>query len=113
MDQASPSNGFVGPSSPLELLIAEIWQEALGIERVSIYDNFFDLGGHSLLSAEVIAKIQQKTKIRVNPADVMRQTLGQLATTCEMRLQELSEAQPVASQNIIQKFFKSIKKMAS
>jgi amino acid adenylation domain-containing protein len=49
--------GFVPPDSPLERGIAEIWQQVLGLERVGLDDNFFDLGGHSLLLAQVQAKL--------------------------------------------------------
>jgi amino acid adenylation domain-containing protein len=47
------------PSSELEKAIATIWQEALHLEKVSINDNFFDLGGHSLLLLEVNQKLRQ------------------------------------------------------
>jgi len=36
---------FVAPRTPLELRIAEIWQDMLGADQVGVYDNFFDLGG--------------------------------------------------------------------
>jgi hypothetical protein len=40
---------FVPPRTRLERLIAQVWQRVLGIETVGAHDNFFDLGGHSLL----------------------------------------------------------------
>src|SRR6202011_2714539 len=40
---------FVPPNTTLEKKVAAIWQQLLGLERVSLTDNFFDLGGHSLL----------------------------------------------------------------
>ena len=39
---------FVAPRNAVEEILAQIWQELLGVERVGAYDNFFDLGGHSL-----------------------------------------------------------------
>jgi hypothetical protein len=39
----------VAPRTPTERLMAQIWAEVLGVPRVGIHDNFFDLGGHSLL----------------------------------------------------------------
>ncbi|MDL2078365.1 amino acid adenylation domain-containing protein [Streptomyces sp. GXMU-J15] len=43
---------FVAPSDEREHTLAELWRELLGVERVGSHDNFFDLGGHSLLLAE-------------------------------------------------------------
>jgi len=45
----SPSVSYVAPRTDLERTIAAIWRERLGIPRAGIHDNFFDLGGHSLL----------------------------------------------------------------
>ena len=39
--------------------MAQIWAKVLGIERVGIYDNFFDLGGHSLLATQAISRIRE------------------------------------------------------
>ena len=52
------STAYVAPSNPLERTLAELWQEVLGIEKVGTRDNFFDLGGHSLLLARVHSKMQ-------------------------------------------------------
>jgi amino acid adenylation domain-containing protein len=48
---------FVAPSTREEKLLAGIWAEVLGLERVGIHNNFFDLGGHSLLLIRVQAKL--------------------------------------------------------
>jgi len=52
------SSVYVVPGNQTEQTIAEIWQQVLGIEKVGIHDNFFDLGGHSLLVAKVIAPLR-------------------------------------------------------
>ncbi|MEL6160846.1 MAG: amino acid adenylation domain-containing protein [Cyanobacteria bacterium J06554_11] len=49
---------FVAPRTLLETQIANIWADILSLEQVSVYDNFFEIGGHSLLAAQVIARIQ-------------------------------------------------------
>ena len=49
----------VSPRNEAERAIADIWQEVLGLEKVGVYDNFFDLGGHSLLLAKVYTKLRQ------------------------------------------------------
>jgi len=45
----------VAPRTSTEAVLANIWSKVLGLDRVSIHDNFFDLGGHSLLVTRVIA----------------------------------------------------------
>jgi NAD(P)-dependent dehydrogenase (short-subunit alcohol dehydrogenase family)/acyl carrier protein len=52
------SSVYVVPGNQTEQTIAEIWQQVLGMEKVGIHDNFFDLGGHSLLVAKVIAHLR-------------------------------------------------------
>lgn len=49
----------VGPLTEVEQFIRGIWQEVLGVERVGIRENFFDLGGHSLLMVQVHGRLQQ------------------------------------------------------
>jgi acyl carrier protein len=44
---------YVGPRSEMEEVVAGVWREVLGVERVGMRDNFFDVGGHSLLMVEV------------------------------------------------------------
>jgi acyl carrier protein len=75
-----------GPRTSTERLVAEAWREALGLERVSVQDNFFDLGGHSLLSMRVLARLERSLGLRLNPRDMIFQTLEQFAAMCEERL---------------------------
>jgi acyl carrier protein len=70
---------YMPPATPLEQLIAGIWQELLRVERIDRHDNFFDLGGHSLLSVRFVAKFQEATGLRINPRELVFQTLAQLA----------------------------------
>ena len=47
---------FVAPRDPNERALAAIWSEVLRVERVGVHDNFFDLGGHSLIAAQVAVR---------------------------------------------------------
>jgi len=47
------------PQTDMERSIASVWQEVLHVDKVGIYDNFFDLGGHSLLIIQVQTKLQK------------------------------------------------------
>ncbi|MFN0165015.1 MAG: non-ribosomal peptide synthetase [Bryobacteraceae bacterium] len=60
-DTARPGlNGsYVAPRSDLERRISSVWQEVLGVDRVGVEDNFFDLGGHSLLMIQLQGKLQE------------------------------------------------------
>jgi len=49
---------FVAARTPIEEMLAEIWTEILGTERVGIHDNFLELGGHSLNAFQVIARVR-------------------------------------------------------
>ena len=50
---------YAAPQSDIEKQLAKIWAEVLSIEQVGIYDNFFDLGGHSLAASRVISRAIQ------------------------------------------------------
>jgi aryl carrier-like protein len=49
---------YVAPQGQLEQRLAALWGEALKVERVGLDDNFFDLGGHSLLMVQLHAKLK-------------------------------------------------------
>lgn len=50
---------FVAPQTPLEESLADIWQQLLGISRIGRHDNFFEIGGNSLLTVQLTAQIQE------------------------------------------------------
>ncbi|MEH2468009.1 non-ribosomal peptide synthetase [Nostoc sp.] len=52
-------SSFVLPSTPTQEILANLWAVILSIEKVGIYDNFFDLGGHSLLATSLLFQIRQ------------------------------------------------------
>jgi amino acid adenylation domain-containing protein len=56
---------FVAPRTPAEELLASIWTELLKIDKVGVYDNFFDLGGHSLLAVRVISRIRDAFQVEL------------------------------------------------
>ncbi|HEX2207249.1 MAG TPA: amino acid adenylation domain-containing protein [Longimicrobium sp.] len=49
---------FVAPRTPVEEALAEIWAEVLGRDRVSVHENFFDAGGHSLLAMRLVSRVR-------------------------------------------------------
>ncbi|MBA8894224.1 amino acid adenylation domain-containing protein [Pantoea agglomerans] len=55
-----PGSGYVAPSTSLERVLCEIWQEVLGLEQVGIEDNFFRLGGNSLSTIRVSSLFKKR-----------------------------------------------------
>ncbi len=56
---------YVAPRTDVEKQIAEIWQELMGIEKISIFDNFFALGGRSLVAVQIMARVEKVTGKRL------------------------------------------------
>ncbi len=58
--RADLAASYVAPETDLEQTIAAIWRQVLGVDKVGIHDNFFDLGGHSLLMAQVQSQLKRR-----------------------------------------------------
>ncbi|HEV7589708.1 MAG TPA: non-ribosomal peptide synthetase, partial [Longimicrobium sp.] len=63
---------FVPPRTPAEVTLAGFWREVLGIERVGVEDNFFEIGGHSLLLAKVHARVRDTFSREVTMVEMFR-----------------------------------------
>ncbi|HEY2736851.1 MAG TPA: amino acid adenylation domain-containing protein, partial [Thermoanaerobaculia bacterium] len=50
----------VAPRTPIEEILAEIWQDLLGVEAIGIHDSFFDLGGHSLKAGQLVLRVRDQ-----------------------------------------------------
>ncbi|ATB34301.1 non-ribosomal peptide synthetase [Melittangium boletus] len=59
-EQMRGGESFVAPRDELESYLSTVWAEVLKVERVGIHDNFFDLGGHSLMATQVIARVRDR-----------------------------------------------------
>ncbi|WP_067176338.1 non-ribosomal peptide synthetase [Microtetraspora niveoalba] len=87
------AEGFVAPVTPVQVALAGIWGEVLGCARVGIHDNFFTLGGHSLLGTQMIARARAETGADLGVRDLFEApTIERLATVIvERRLAAESE----------------------
>ncbi|MTJ47693.1 non-ribosomal peptide synthetase/type I polyketide synthase [Dolichospermum sp. UHCC 0259] len=92
------SDNFTAPSTATEKIIATIWSQILGLERISIHDNFFALGGHSLLVVQVINAITQELSREIS----LRQFF-QAATIAELAviIDSSSENTPIYKMSIV------------
>jgi non-ribosomal peptide synthetase component F len=84
----------IAPRTEVERLLVEIWCELLGVETVSIHDNFFQLGGNSLLATRVVARINQVFQLSLVVETLFKSpTIADLAlATDEHLLVQLGEA---------------------
>ncbi|WP_310489162.1 thioesterase domain-containing protein, partial [Chamaesiphon sp. VAR_69_metabat_338] len=72
---------FIEPRTPTESTLAQIWIEVLNIDRVGIYDNFFDLGGDSLLTVRLLQQISDRLNYELPLASLfLNPTIESLAT---------------------------------
>ncbi len=58
-------NDFVAPHTLIQEKVAAIWAESLMVSHVGIYDNFFEVGGHSLLAVQVISRVRDTFQIEL------------------------------------------------
>ncbi|HWH00600.1 MAG TPA: amino acid adenylation domain-containing protein, partial [Pilimelia sp.] len=78
-DPAADAGEFVAPRTDAERRLAEVWSAVLGVERVGVTDNFFALGGDSILSIQVVSQAR-RAGLRLTAKDLfLHQTVGELA----------------------------------
>jgi amino acid adenylation domain-containing protein len=91
--------GYIAPRTEAERILAETWSDLLGVERVGMNDNFFDLGGDSILGLEVVARARDKGLRVIPPHLLTRQTVAELAaeaTLADPKAAEQPKDQPAA-----------------
>ncbi len=64
--KASRKNDYIPPSNKTEERLITIWKEFFEIEKISLNDDFFDLGGHSLIATRLIIRIQEEFSIKLS-----------------------------------------------
>lgn len=69
--EQNPSNSqFVAPKQGIEKQLTEIWNEVLDVSEVGVNDNFFEIGGNSLLSIKVQQQVSQRTPYTIELTDI-------------------------------------------
>ncbi|MBW4685866.1 MAG: SDR family oxidoreductase [Komarekiella atlantica HA4396-MV6] len=78
--RANLQSEYVPASNNVEQIVATTWQKVLGIEKIGIYDNFFDLGGSSLIGIEIISQLQKELNAHIPIISIYeRPTISSLA----------------------------------
>jgi hypothetical protein len=68
--RADTPQPYATPRTPSEESLAEIWSELLGTEEIGIHDNFFDVGGHSLLAAQCVDRVNRRMNASLRITDL-------------------------------------------
>ncbi|MBN8226873.1 amino acid adenylation domain-containing protein [Corallococcus macrosporus] len=64
LERASP-RPYEAPQTPTQQLLAGLWRQVLGVERVGLTDHFFELGGHSLLATQVVSRLRASLRVEL------------------------------------------------
>jgi acyl carrier protein len=96
------SNGdFRAPGNETEQIVARLAAEVLGLERVSINDNFFSLGGHSLVVTQLLSRVRDAFEIELPLRDLFEEptVAGWAQTIDAIRWAAHGPQQHTASEN--------------
>jgi amino acid adenylation domain-containing protein len=89
-----PGKNFVGPRTPVEEVVADIWAQLFRVKQLSTHDNFFELGGHSLLATQVIARVRKLFKVEVAVRALFESpTVAALSKQIELEIKAGTEKQ--------------------
>jgi acyl carrier protein len=92
---------YVAPKIEIEKRIATVWQEVLGIEQVGLQDNFFDLGGQSVLLAQIHSKLQDIFQQDIPMVDMFKHTtINALAQYLGAKKNESATKDPLESLDV-------------
>ncbi|CAF4529291.1 unnamed protein product, partial [Rotaria socialis] len=76
---AAEESNYCAPRNELEVKLCEIWSDILGIEKVGITDNFFQLGGDSIGSLQIVGRLRQDNDLNISVKDIfMYKTIEKL-----------------------------------
>ncbi|WP_255992355.1 phosphopantetheine-binding protein, partial [Chitinolyticbacter albus] len=90
---AAPDN-HVAPRDELELFVADLWRQHLGIERIGIDDDFFALGGNSMIATQIVTRFKDALQVDLKLQQFMQNSTIRALTAAL----EAAEAPAVAAQ---------------
>ncbi|MFO0758291.1 MAG: non-ribosomal peptide synthase/polyketide synthase [Byssovorax sp.] len=92
---AEPDRAEIAPEGPVEETLAAIWAAVLRVPHVGVNDNFFEIGGDSILSIQIVVKAQQ-AGLTLTPRQLFQhQTIAELARVVERRGRAPEDQGPV------------------
>jgi acyl carrier protein len=95
---------YVAPRTAVEERVASIWAEVLGVDRIGVFDNFFDLGGHSLLLTRVGVRLSKSFNKNVSIIEMFKYpTISSIAEFITTELNQGISLQKAQSRSMKQK----------
>ncbi len=94
-ERSELADPFAAPRTPEEKALAQIWSQALGLKQVGIHDNFFTLGGDSILSIQVVAKAHQAGLHLIARQLFQHPTIAELAAVASITQAIQAEQEPI------------------
>ena len=83
VDENQTGTDYAAPRDEVENVLAEVWRAVLNVGQVGIHDNFFDLGGDSIISLQVVSRLSLRGYL-IQPRDILQyQTIAELAGVVE------------------------------
>jgi acyl-coenzyme A synthetase/AMP-(fatty) acid ligase/acyl carrier protein len=88
-EDAQARRGYEAPEDEIEIALANIWVELLGVSQIGRNDHFFELGGHSLLAVRVLSRLSQELGVSIPVSDLfVHPELASFARVVSIRLIE-------------------------
>ena len=109
--EAETKAAYLAPRAGAERQIAAIWQQVLGVERVGRQDNFFDLGGHSLLLVQLHQRLREELDLKISMVEIFQHPT--VAALAEFHKRGEAEADPRADFEQAQEAADRIRKAAA
>ncbi|WP_431479914.1 non-ribosomal peptide synthase/polyketide synthase [Pseudomonas simiae] len=101
LPDVAPQQAFVAPEDDLQKAVAAIWSDVLGVEQVGLDDNFFEMGGDSIISIQVVSRARQ-AGIRLSPRDLFQyQSVRSLALVATFEQATAIDQGPVTGEVIL------------
>jgi amino acid adenylation domain-containing protein len=80
-----PEHDYVAPRTPTEATLADIWRDVVNVERIGVDDNFFEIGGHSLMVTQVMWRARETFQVELSLRTLFeRPTIAELAEAVEL-----------------------------
>jgi NAD(P)-dependent dehydrogenase (short-subunit alcohol dehydrogenase family)/acyl carrier protein len=92
--ERTAEDGYVAPRNDMEAAVARIWGDGLGIAQVGVSDNFFEIGGDSLIAVQLLAMVRAEFGVRLPMRSIFEEpTVAGVAA----RIEELRRTQPAST----------------
>jgi amino acid adenylation domain-containing protein len=91
----APRGNYEPPRTHIEQILAEIWRQVLGKERIGTTDDFFEIGGHSLIATQIVNRIKARLEVEIRLLDLFGSpTISKLASIIE-RARSMDKKSPM------------------